>query len=81
MPPLWAMVGEPGAAGAAPIVDDPVAGAELDPGAVVIGAEPVAGAIVEPEPGCMAEDPVVVEPEPDAAGRSVEPDGVVEVWA
>ncbi len=62
-------------------MEDPVEGAVVDPGAGVIGDDPVAGAIVEPEPGCMAEDPVVVEPEPDAAGRSVEPDGVVEVWA
>jgi hypothetical protein len=31
--------------------------------------------------GCMAGEPVVVEPEPAAAGRSVDPDGVVEVCA
>jgi hypothetical protein len=49
--------------------------------------EPVVGAIVEPvpepapAPGCMADEPVVAEPEPVAVGRSVEPDGVVEVWA
>jgi hypothetical protein len=29
----------------------------------------------------MADEPVVVEPEPEAAGRSVEPEGVVEVCA
>ena len=34
-----------------------------------------------PAPGCMADEPVVAEPVPDAVGRSVEPDGVVEVWA
>jgi hypothetical protein len=41
--------------------------------------EPVDGAAVVPEPGCMADEPEVVEPEPDAVGRSVDPDGVVEV--
>jgi hypothetical protein len=45
--------------------------------------EPVAG---EPTdglgaPGCMALEPVAVEPEPDAAGRSVAPEGVVDVCA
>jgi len=32
-------------------------------------------------PGCMAGEPVVVEPEPAAAGRSVDPDGAVGVCA
>src|SRR3954471_18066193 len=49
--------------------------------------EPVVGAAVEfvldpaPAPGCIADEPVVTEPEPEAVGRSVEPDGVVDVWA
>jgi hypothetical protein len=29
----------------------------------------------------MADDPVVAEPAPEAVGRSVEPDGVVDVCA
>jgi hypothetical protein len=29
----------------------------------------------------MADEPDVAEPEPVAVGRSVEPDGVVDVWA
>jgi len=33
------------------------------------------------EPGCMAGEPVLVVPEPEAAGRSVGADGVVEVCA
>jgi hypothetical protein len=36
---------------------------------------------VDPTPGCMAEEPEVVEPEPVAAGRSVPPDGAGLVWA
>lgn len=72
MPPLWAIVEDVPE-------DDPVVG-EVEP----MVDEPVElGAIVEPElaPGCMAEDPVVAEPDPVAAGRSVGADGVVEVWA
>jgi hypothetical protein len=41
--------------------------------------EPADG--LEAAPGCMAFEPVAVEPEPEAAGRSVAPEGVVEVWA
>jgi hypothetical protein len=73
---------EPDAAGAAPTVDEPLVAGMLD--APVAGAdEPVDGATVAPElaPGCIADDPLVVEPDPDAVGLSVGPDGVVEVCA
>jgi hypothetical protein len=40
--------------------------------------EPVVDGLL---PGCMAEDPEVVEPEPAAVGRSVPPDGAVVDWA
>jgi hypothetical protein len=45
--------------------------------------EPLWFIVAEPPaaPGCIAEEPVAVEPEPEAAGRSVEPEGVVEVCA
>jgi len=73
-------------AGAAPIVDEPVAGAAPAAGEPVVGAavdDPPAGGIgvLAPAPGCIAEDPVVVEPEPEAIGRSVGPDGDGVVWA
>jgi len=48
------------------IVDEPVAG------------ELVAGELMDEEPdapGCIAGDPEVVEPEPEAAGRSVGAEG------
>jgi hypothetical protein len=68
---------EPGAGGAAPMVDDPVVGAVvLAPGCIADDPDGVAGA-----PGCIADDPLVVEPDPDAAGRSVDPDGVVGACA
>jgi len=58
-----------------PMVDDPVAGAPVD-GATV---DPLP--VPAPAPGCMADDPVVADPVPEAVGRSVEPDGVVDVCA
>jgi len=64
------------APGFAPIVDAP-------PEDASVLEEPADGAMVEPvpvpAPGCIADEPVVAEPVPDAVGRSVEPDGVVEV--
>jgi hypothetical protein len=75
--PLWlapcAMVDDP-APDAAPIVDAPPEDASvLDVPADGATADPA------PAPGCIADEPVVAEPVPDAVGRSVEPDGVVEV--
>jgi hypothetical protein len=49
------------------MLDEPVFEEEDAPGACIGSA------------GCMAEEPVVAEPEPVAVGRSVE--GVAEVWA
>ena len=34
-----------------------------------------------PELGCMADEPDVVEPEPEAVGRSVDPEGGGVDWA
>jgi hypothetical protein len=69
------MVDDP-APDAAPIVDVP-------PDDASVLEVPADGATVDPvpapAPGCIADEPVVAEPVPDAVGRSVEPDGVVEV--
>jgi hypothetical protein len=61
-------------------MDDPEP-PEVEPPAV----DPaVVSDIEEPEPadalgeGCIADDPDVVDPEPDAAGRSVPPEGAVD---
>jgi hypothetical protein len=46
----------------------------VDEGWLIVDEEPEA-------PGCMAGEPVEVVPVPDAAGRSVGAEGVVEVCA
>jgi hypothetical protein len=50
--------------------------------AMVGGVAGAVGCAAPPAPGCMAEEPDVVVPVPDAAGRSVPPDGGAGVvWA
>ncbi|WP_170151497.1 hypothetical protein [Microvirga subterranea] len=65
IPPLWFMAEEP---------------MEEDEFMLEEPAEEPADGLAA-APGCMAFEPVAVEPELEAAGRSVAPDGVVEVCA
>jgi hypothetical protein len=60
-------------------IEEPLAEPDVDEPEPTV-EEPVADGLL---PGCMAEDPEVVEPEPAAVGRSVPPDGAGAVvdWA
>lgn len=57
-----------------PLPEEPAADDPLDdpPGVPEPDGAPLT---VAPVLGCMAEEPEVVEPEPEAVGRSVDPEG------
>jgi hypothetical protein len=58
---------------APPLVADICGAGAPVTGAGLVADEDPEGAVAAP--GCMADEPVVVEPEPLATGRSVPPDG------
>jgi hypothetical protein len=55
--------------------EPPGGGDALEPGAAGAPGLPMVPVVVAPGAGCIAGDPAVVEPEPEAVGRSVPPDG------